>query len=122
LNANIGNLHCNFWSFSQLIKTFLERALFAIEAASHKFNLLLPEHQLDYAWRDNRVLFNLLYQQVQVLAGRNCFATALQYAKILFAKNSSDDPLAVTLLLDTLSLKSKNHQFLVDFFEQYGVS
>lgn len=94
--------------------------MFAIEAASHKFSLLSSEHQLEYNWRDNRVFFNLLWHQIQIMAGRNCYLTSLQYAKILFGKND-EDPLAVTLLLDMLALKSKNYKFLVDFYEYFEV-
>lgn len=64
----------------------------------------------------------MLWQQVQVLSGRNCFSTALQYAKILYQKNSVEDPLAIILFLDTIALRSKNYQFLVSFYEQFEVS
>jgi hypothetical protein len=99
----------------------LERALFALESASFKFRLISSEDQLDYNWRDNRVLFNLLWNQIQIMSGRRCFSTALEYAKILYGKNS-EDPLATTLIFDALALKGKNYQFLVDFYEQFGVS
>ncbi|KAI6178729.1 Hc38 [Aphelenchoides besseyi] len=98
----------------------IERALFAVESASFKFNLLLPEHRLDYQWRDNRVIFNLLWQRVQVLMSKSCYNTALQYAKILFAKDLNNDPLAISLLFDVLALKSGNCSFLTAFYEEFN--
>ncbi|KAI6203471.1 hypothetical protein M3Y94_00560500 [Aphelenchoides besseyi] len=98
----------------------IERALFAVESASFKFNLLLPEHRLDYQWRDNRVIFNLLWQRVQVLMSKSCYNTALQYAKILFAKDLDNDPLAISLIFDVLALKSGNFTFLTTFYEEFN--
>lgn len=48
-STNVFFLHApKIWIEVTFAQDFLERALFAIEAASHKFNLLQPDHQLEY--------------------------------------------------------------------------
>lgn len=51
----------------------------------------------------------------------NCFGTALEFAKLIFMKDPDADPLAVLLIIDSLALKAKKYQFLIDFYENYKV-
>lgn len=73
-------LHClsnHTCVYANYVNVILEKALFSIENASHKFNLVSAEHQLDYTWRDNRVVFNLLWNQIQVLVISTLFRILL---------------------------------------------
>ncbi|CAD5206564.1 unnamed protein product [Bursaphelenchus okinawaensis] len=97
----------------------LERSLFAITSCTFQFNLLSEQHQLNYRSAETRIIFQLLFSFIQLLVCRHCFVTALQYGKLLYSKDPKNDPLAMTLLIDFIALKSGNYNYLADVFEEY---
>lgn len=64
----------------------------------------------------------LAHYYILSLIQRNCFGTALEYTKLIFIKDPDYDPLSVLLIIDSLALKAKKYQFLIDFYNNYKVN
>lgn len=107
---------------AQSSRDTLERGLFACENVLHSnFQLFSLDSRLSYEWRENRAFFLLAHYYILSLIQRNCFGTALEYTKLIFIKDPDYDPLSVLLIIDSLALKAKKYQFLIDFYNNYKV-
>lgn len=78
--------------------------------------LLQPNIRLEYAIRENRVFHVAILKYLHILSNTACHRTALELAKLLMNLDPSD-PLAMVFMIDTLALRAREHQWLVDVFE-----
>ncbi|KAI1730667.1 transcriptional repressor TCF25 domain-containing protein [Ditylenchus destructor] len=107
---------------AQNSRNAIAMGLLACESSFHSsFQLLSMDHRLSYSWRENRIFYLLLHWHIFHLSQRRCFATALQFAKIVFMKDPMEDPLAILLLIDSISLKAKEYNFLIGFYQEFKV-
>uniref|UniRef100_A0A1I8AY99 Uncharacterized protein n=1 Tax=Meloidogyne hapla TaxID=6305 RepID=A0A1I8AY99_MELHA len=81
---------------SERASDLIERGIFACENVFHPhFNLCSSDHRL----------CNL--------------KAALEMAKLLFAKDHEGDPLGILLLIDSLAIRARYPNFLIDFYEYF---
>uniref|UniRef100_A0A7E4VLG5 Transcription factor 25 n=1 Tax=Panagrellus redivivus TaxID=6233 RepID=A0A7E4VLG5_PANRE len=107
---------------SHLARKTIEFALYTLESTFPiGFDFLSPYVRFDYTWTENRCLYLLLFHHIRMLNQRRCFFTALQVAKLTLSKDPSD-PIGINLMIDSLALKAKEYQFLLDFYEEFKVS
>lgn len=98
----------------------VEKALFALECSFHpSFNVALGTCRLDYKRQQNRSLYVALFKHILFVGGRACYRTALEFCKLLLALDPEEDPLAIVLAIDFYALRSREYQWLIDFYEEW---
>ena len=103
--------------------TCTERGIFACEFVAHSnFQLFSSTHRLNYAWRENRPFFLLVHRHLLTKLRKGRLRVALEFAKFLFAKEPDGDPLALLLLIDSLALRARCPNFLLDFYDHFSSS
>ena len=98
---------------------FIERALYAYECGwHHEFDWKSNKSRILHRFPENRELFYSLFRHIQMLGRRGCCRTGLECCKLLLSFDHSD-PLFVVGMIDYFALRSKQYQFLLDFFEKF---
>lgn len=59
-----------------------------------------------------------LLKYLHLLTNKACHRTALEIAKLLFNLDPSD-PLAIILIIDTLALRAREHQWLLELYKHW---
>ncbi|KAL0621681.1 Transcription factor 25 [Plecturocebus cupreus] len=97
-----------------------ERALYSMECAFHPlFSLTSGACRLDYRRPENRSFYLALYKQMSFLEKRGCPRTALEYCKLILSLEPDEDPLCMLLLIDHLSLRARNYEYLIRLFQEW---
>lgn len=98
---------------------FAERSLYAFDRCLVPgFNVQSGACRLDFDFVENRPMFTALHRIIGYLGRRGCWATAFNFAKVLFALDPEGDPHGAALWLDFLAVKSGNGTWLLDMLEQ----
>lgn len=77
---------------------------------------------MDYRRQENRAFFIVLFKHAQYLENRACSRTALEISKFLLTLEPANDPLAVILVIDYYALRSKQYEWLIQFFTEWEES
>lgn len=105
-----------------LAAELIERAVLVLESSLHpSFSLTNGNCRLDYRRQENRSLFVVLFKHAQYLEARACCRTAFEISKLILSLNPDVDPLAMVLIIDYYAIRSKQHGWLVKFYEEYNV-
>ncbi|KAK6479989.1 mRNAion factor 25 isoform X1 [Huso huso] len=111
---------CRIQDDQEMAKDLIERALYSFECASHPvFSLTSGTSRLDYLRPENRAFYLSLYKHMMFLEKRGCPRTALEYCKLILSLDPDNDPLCMLLLLDFLSLRSREYSFLSRIYEEW---
>uniref|UniRef100_A0A8C2W735 Transcription factor 25 (basic helix-loop-helix) n=1 Tax=Cyclopterus lumpus TaxID=8103 RepID=A0A8C2W735_CYCLU len=101
---------------------WLERALYSFECACHPlFSLTSGTSRLDYLRTENRAFYLALYKHMMFLEKRGCPRTALEYCKLILSLDPDADPLCMLLLIDFLTLRSREYQYLLQLHQDLEV-
>ncbi|CAG4962281.1 unnamed protein product [Parnassius apollo] len=93
---------------------FLEEIIAYMQSVFHpSFNLGDIKTRLEYKYIENRPFHIAILKYIHLLTNKACHRTALELAKVLLNLDPTD-PLAVLFIIDTLALKAREHQWLVD--------
>lgn len=99
---------------------FIERALFAFESGwHHEFDWKNGKSRILHKHKENRELFYALFRHIQMLGRRGCCRTGLECCKLLLSFDLSD-PLFVVGMIDYYAIRSKQFNFLLDFFDDFS--
>ncbi|XP_063634484.1 uncharacterized protein LOC134805114 [Cydia splendana] len=100
--------------------TLVERAIAYMQYVAHpSFQLADPRTRLLYTYMENRTFHVAVLKYIHLLTNRACHRTALELAKLLLNLDPSD-PLAVLLVIDTLALRAREHQWLIDAVDHWA--
>ena len=69
-------------------------------------------------WTD--LFFKLIFKFIIILTKKSCYKSALEYCKLLLKLNPEKDPLGSLILIDYLSLASKQYYYLEEFVLTFG--
>lgn len=106
-----------------VIFIFSERGIFCCENVfPTQFELNNHKHRISYRVFENRAFFLLLHRHMRNMLDRSCFVAALNLAKLIYRLDPVDDPLAITLTIDTLALKAGEYRYLFQLYEALKVS
>lgn len=101
---------------SSLSGDLLERALFTFgRTVYHTFPAAMREGRarLDFKKPANRELYLTIWRYIRNLEQRGTWKTAYEWSKILLQLDPVQDPMGVTLMIDQLALRGRQHlQFL----------
>ncbi|CAD7002304.1 unnamed protein product [Ceratitis capitata] len=113
---------CKMTENFSLAAELIERAVLVLESSLHpSFSLTSGNCRLDYRRQENRSFFITLFKHAQYLEARACCRTAFELAKLILNLNPEVDPLAIVLIIDYYALRSKQHAWLIKFYEEYDV-
>ena len=101
----------------------LERALFSLGRSVHSsFPSALREGtaRIPFEKPANRELYLAIWRYIRNLEMRGTWRTAFEWAKILFQLNTRSDPYGMTLMLDQLALRGRQHGQLIDLASTEG--
>uniref|UniRef100_A0A1I8MQK8 Uncharacterized protein n=1 Tax=Musca domestica TaxID=7370 RepID=A0A1I8MQK8_MUSDO len=113
---------CKMTEDFSLAAELIERAVLVLETSLHpSFSLTNGNCRLDYRRQENRALFVVLFKHAQYLEARACCRTAFEISKLILSLNPDVDPLAMVLIIDYYAIRSKQHAWLVKFYEEYNV-
>ena len=102
---------------------FIERILYAFEASFHSaFNIYLGKSRLDFNRIESRPVFVALFRHIQYLSRKSCWKTALEFLKILFALEPSEDPFAAVLLIDFYAIRSESFEWYMQYWNLFQES
>ncbi|ALC43377.1 CG7927 [Drosophila busckii] len=114
---------CKMTEDFALASELIERALLLLESSLHiNFSLTSGSSRLDYRHQENRSFFIVLFKHAQYLEERACCRTAFEICKLVLSLQPEQDPLAMVLVIDYYALRSKQHAWLVDYYEQYNTT
>ncbi|XP_063394324.1 uncharacterized protein LOC134679353 [Cydia fagiglandana] len=100
--------------------TLVERAIAYMQFVAHpSFQLADARTRLLYTYMENRTFHVAVLKYIHLLTNRACHRTALELAKMLLNLDPSD-PLAVLLVIDTLALRAREHQWLIDAVDHWA--
>ncbi|KAK5982625.1 hypothetical protein GCK32_008508 [Trichostrongylus colubriformis] len=95
----------------------IERGIFYCEQAmAGAFHPSSFYHRVDYLDYENRAFYLLLHRHMLNCVHKRCFETALNYAKLILTMDPQRDPLAIMLIVDTISIKAKQYKWLKDLY------
>ncbi|XP_061723513.1 uncharacterized protein LOC133529728 [Cydia pomonella] len=98
----------------------VERVIAYMQLVAHpSFQLADPRTRLLYKYMENRTFHVAVLKYIHLLTNRACHRTALELAKMLLNLDPSD-PLAVLLVIDTLALRAREHQWLIDAVDHWA--
>ena len=105
----------------------LERALFSFGRSVHStFPAALRDGTARISFDNgaNRELYLAIWRYVQNLGMRGTWRTAYEWAKMLLQFNTTSDPYGMTLMIDQLALRGRQHVSLIELCseEAYGPS
>ncbi|PWN88461.1 DUF654-domain-containing protein [Acaromyces ingoldii] len=106
---------------------FNARALFAFErtASSAFTGALLSSSgppQVDFDRIENRGFWLAAHRNVNFLGRRGTWRTALEWVKLLIGLDSETDPHGMILWLDFLSIKARQHRWLLDTIDKWDAA
>ncbi|PNJ12357.1 TCF25 isoform 3 [Pongo abelii] len=111
---------CRFQEDQEMARDLVERALYSMECAFHPlFSLTSGACRLDYRRPENRSFYLALYKQMSFLEKRGCPRTALEYCKLILSLEPDEDPLCMLLLIDHLTLRARNYEYLIRLFQEW---
>lgn len=111
---------CRIQEDQEMARDFIERALFSLECAFHPvFSLTSGTCRLDYRRPENRAFYLALFKHMMFLEKRGCPRTALEFCKLILSLDPDDDPLCLLLIIDFLSLRSREYMFLIRMFQDW---
>lgn len=114
---------CKMTEDFSLASELLERALLLLESSLHiNFSLTSGNCRLDYRRQENRSFYIVLFKHAQYLEERACSRTAFEISKLLLSLQPDTDPLAMILVIDYYALRSKQFEWLVEFYEKYNAA
>lgn len=101
---------------SSLSGDLLERALFTLGRSVHSsFPAAMREgiSRLDFNKPANRELYLTVWRYIRNLEQRGTWKTAFEWSKVLLQLDTTSDPFGVTLMIDQMALRGRQHeQFL----------
>ncbi|XP_068436008.1 ribosome quality control complex subunit TCF25 [Clinocottus analis] len=113
---------CRIQEDQEMARDLIERALYSFECACHPlFSLTSGTSRLDYLRTENRAFYLALYKHMMFLEKRGCPRTALEYCKLILSLDPDADPLCMLLLIDFLTLRSREYQYLLQLHEDLEV-
>uniref|UniRef100_A0A8C4XEK5 Transcription factor 25 (basic helix-loop-helix) n=1 Tax=Erpetoichthys calabaricus TaxID=27687 RepID=A0A8C4XEK5_ERPCA len=113
---------CRVQEDQEMAKDLIERALYSFECAFHPvFSLTSGVCRLDYLRPENRAFYLPLYKHMMFLERRGCPRTALEFCKLILSLDPSNDPLCMLLIIDFLSLRSREYLFLTRIYEEWEI-
>ncbi|XP_010877750.3 transcription factor 25 [Esox lucius] len=113
---------CRIQEDQEMARDLIERALYSFECAFHPvFSLVSGTSRLDYRRPENRAFFLALYKHMMFLERRGCPRTALEYCRLLLSLDPDRDPLCMLLLIDFLSLRSREYSYLLRLYQAWEV-
>ncbi|KAF7651647.1 hypothetical protein LDENG_00108040 [Lucifuga dentata] len=105
---------CRIQEDQEMARDLIERALYSFESAFHPlFSLTSGTCRLDYLRPENRAFYLALYKHMMFLEKRGCPRTALEYCRLILSLDPDSDPLCMLLLIDFLTLRSREYQSLL---------
>uniref|UniRef100_A0A8C9YP36 Transcription factor 25 (basic helix-loop-helix) n=1 Tax=Sander lucioperca TaxID=283035 RepID=A0A8C9YP36_SANLU len=108
---------CRIQEDQEMARDLIERAMYSFECAFHPlFSLTSGTSRLDYLRPENRAFYLALYKHMMFLEKRGCPRTALEYCKLILSLDPDSDPLCMLLLIDFLTLRSREYQSLLHLF------
>ncbi|XP_044203740.1 transcription factor 25 isoform X1 [Thunnus albacares] len=111
---------CRIQEDQEMARDLIERALYSFECAFHPlFSLTSGTCRLDYLRPENRAFYLTLYKHMMFLEKRGCPRTALEYCKLILSLDTDADPLCMLLLIDFLSLRSREYQSLLQLYQDW---
>ncbi|XP_041986920.1 uncharacterized protein LOC121738752 [Aricia agestis] len=99
--------------YSQATELIETSIAYMLHSTSPFFNITNRKTRLEYKFVENRPFHILLLKYIYLLTNKACHRTALEVAKLLMNLDPSD-PLGVQLIIDTLALRAREHQWLID--------
>lgn len=94
--------------------TVLEHIIAYMQFVAHpSFNITDIRTRLEYQFVENRPFHIALLKYLHLLTNRACHRTALEIAKLLLNLDPTD-PLAVLFIIDTVALRAREHQWLIE--------
>ncbi|KAI1904218.1 hypothetical protein AGOR_G00003410 [Albula goreensis] len=113
---------CRIQEDQEMARDLVERALYSFECAFHPvFSLTSGTSRLGYTRPENRAFYLALYKHMVFLEKRGCPRTALEYCKLILSLDPDNDPLCMLLLVDFLSLRSREYSSLIRLYEEWEV-
>ncbi|XP_051236436.1 transcription factor 25 [Dicentrarchus labrax] len=113
---------CRIQEDQEMARDLIERALYSFECAFHPlFSLTSGTCRLDYLRPENRAFYLALYKHMMFLEKRGCPRTALEYCKLILSLDPDSDPLCMLLLIDFLTLRSREYQSLLQLYQDWEV-
>lgn len=110
---------CRIQEDSAMAAELIQRSLYSIEAVFHSnFSLSSGKCRLSYKFRENRGFFLALFYHIGYVSKKGCHRTALEFCKLLYSLDPDLDPFACLLLIDFLSLRSSEFDFLLRFYQE----
>lgn len=113
---------CRIQEDQEMARDLIERALYTFECAFHPvFSLTSGNCRLDYQRPENRAFYLAVYKHMMFLEKRGCPRTALEYCRLILSLDPDADPLCMLLLIDFLSLRSREYLFLLRLYQEWEV-
>ncbi|XP_061077704.1 transcription factor 25 [Conger conger] len=113
---------CRIQEDQEMARDLVERALYSFECAFHPvFSLTSGTSRLGYQRPENRAFYLALYKHMMFLEKRGCPRTALEYCKLILSLDPENDPLCMLLLVDFLSLRSREYTSLIRLYDEWEV-
>ncbi|CAB3225168.1 unnamed protein product [Arctia plantaginis] len=95
----------------------VENVVTYLQFVAHpSFDLSRNHVRLPYVYRENRPFHVAMLKYLYLLSNKACHRTALEIAKMLLRVDPSD-PLAVVFIIDTLALRAREHEWLIEAVE-----
>lgn len=111
---------CRIQEDQEMARDLIERALYSFECACHPlFSLTSGTSRLDYLRPENRAFYLALYKHMMFLEKRGCPRTALEYCKLILSLDPDSDPLCMLLLIDYLTLRSREYRSLLQLYQDW---
>ncbi|XP_063294657.1 ribosome quality control complex subunit TCF25 isoform X2 [Pelobates fuscus] len=111
---------CRQQEDQEMARDIIERALYSLECGFHPvFSLTSGTCRLDYCRPENRGFYLALFKHLYFLEKRGCPRTALEFCKLILSLDPENDPLCMLLLIDFLSLRSREYSFLIRMFDEW---
>ncbi|XP_020489401.1 transcription factor 25 [Labrus bergylta] len=113
---------CRIQEDQEMARDLIERAMYSFECAFHPlFSLTSGTSRLDYLRPENRAFYLALYKHMMFLEKRGCPRTALEYCKLILSLDPDSDPLCMLLLIDFLTLRSREYHSLLQLYQDWEV-
>ncbi|XP_050360546.1 transcription factor 25 [Nymphalis io] len=97
--------------------SLVEHLIAYLQFVAHpSFNITDIRNRLEYKFPENRPFHIVLLKYLHLLTNRACHRTALEIAKLLLNLDPCD-PLAVVFIIDTVALRAREHEWLIQAIE-----
>ena len=101
----------------------LERALFSLGRSVHSsFPAAMRSGvaRLSFTKPANRELYLTIWRYIRNLEQRGTWKTAFEWSKLLLQLNTTSDPYGVTLMIDQMSLRGRQHEQFLELISDEG--